>query len=243
MSELSLLDETYLNIKDMIIRGKYSPGSHLAVSKLSEELGVSHTPINEALNRLVLEGYVDFLPRRGMKVKALDFSEIIGAYEIRKMIELYCVDEMVEYAKNVPEYLKELKRCTKEQLDRGYDDRDKESMEQYFNYESYFHLLLITAKDNPQIYNLYKNLKSNGMFYYVLASTNNRLAKQRYVKAMKEHQDIIKALESGSARKLKTALSKHIDKARRSLVESVNLSDGPGNSMFIEHLNGAADML
>ncbi|MEA4854641.1 MAG: GntR family transcriptional regulator [Christensenella sp.] len=232
----SLLDSTYSHLKNMIIMGKYSPNSRLVVSKLSEELGVSHTPINEALNRLVSEGYVEFMPRRGMKVKKLTFEEIAETYEMRKMIELYCAEDMVQYAKNVPLYLEELHKCTDKQNATGYQATAENDMESFFKYEAYFHQLLLSATGNKQMFTLYRNLKSNGMFYYMMQSTHHKLSKTRYLQTMKEHEDILKAMEDGNVRRLKTLLTRHLERSQANLVQTIKTEKEHDISPFIQSL-------
>ena len=232
----SLLDSTYSHLKNMIIMGKYSQNSRLVVSKLSEELGVSHTPINEALNRLVSEGYVEFMPRRGMKVKKLTFEEIAETYEMRKMIELYCAEDMIYYAKTVPLYLEELHKCTDKQNEMGYKINAENDMKHFFEYETYFHQLLLSATNNKQMFTLYRNLKSNGMFYYMMQSTHHKLSKTRYLQTMKEHGDILKALEDENLRRLKTLLTKHLEKSQANLVETIQNEKEHDNSPFIQSL-------
>ena len=63
-----------------------------------EELGVSHTPVKDALNRLVSEGYVEAMPRRSMVVKEYSNIEFLDNYDQRLMIELYYADEILERA-------------------------------------------------------------------------------------------------------------------------------------------------
>ena len=118
---LSLLDMVYLRIKEDILSGRYAAGERMVVSRLSEQLGVSHTPINEALNRLVMEGYVEFIPRKGMKVRELDMTEIAETYEIRKMVELYSADKVIARAKADPAFLPEIRRLERMVAEGGYE--------------------------------------------------------------------------------------------------------------------------
>ena len=232
----SLLDSTYSHLKNMIIMGKYLPDSRLVVSKLSSELGVSHTPINEALNRLVSEGYVEFMPRRGMKVKKLTFEEIAETYEMRKMIELYCAEAMIEYAKDVPLYLEKLHECTDKQAKMGYEASAENDMENFFKYETYFHQLLLSATNNKQMFTLYKNLKANGMFYYMMQSTHHKLTKTRYLQTMKEHENILKALEDGNLRRLRMLLSKHLERSQENLLLTIQNEKKHDSIPFIQSI-------
>ena len=70
-----IVDQLYSDIKDRIIRGQLKPDEKLSVRQLCEYYGVSDTPVKQALNRLVTEGFVDALPRRGMRVRCITKQE------------------------------------------------------------------------------------------------------------------------------------------------------------------------
>ena len=92
---VSLVDVVTEKIRSNIYSGKYLPGQRLVVREISEELGVSHTPVKDALNRLVSEGYVVALPRRSMVVREYSNIEFIDNYDQRLMIELYYAEEII----------------------------------------------------------------------------------------------------------------------------------------------------
>ena len=105
---VSLVDVVTDKIRSNIYSGKYLPGQRLIVREISEELGVSHTPVKDALNRLVSEGYVVALPRRSMVVKEYSNIEFIDNYDQRMMIELYYADEIMKRAKEDPSMLEDM---------------------------------------------------------------------------------------------------------------------------------------
>ena len=74
-------------IRSAILSGDYAPGARLHEVRLSENLGVSRTPIRSALQSLASEGLLEYTPNRGYSVRQFRTSEIVDAYEIRAMLE------------------------------------------------------------------------------------------------------------------------------------------------------------
>ncbi len=210
---LSLLDMVYDRIKGDILSGIYASGERLVVSRISERLVVSHTPINEALNRLVMEGYVEFMPRRGMKVRELDMNEIADTYEIRKMVELYCADKVIAKARSEPAYLKEIRRLEQAVAKGGYSEAVKDNFQTFFASEGQFHQHLIQACGNQKLYQMYQNLKVNGVFYYKIVSAQQLLSELRYQQSIAEHASIVHAIAEGDVGALKETLADHLQKS------------------------------
>ena len=83
----SLTDEVYEYLSDKIIAGKYSSGDWLRQEDISTLLGVSQTPVREALDRLVASGLAERVPYRGVRVPILEPKEIIDAFLLRMILE------------------------------------------------------------------------------------------------------------------------------------------------------------
>ena len=89
---LSLTDQVYFKIKDLIFTQQIIPGQKLRHDYLSEKLGVSTTPIREAINRLVQEGYVRSVARKGYYLNEITVDEADELYSFREIIEQYTVE-------------------------------------------------------------------------------------------------------------------------------------------------------
>jgi DNA-binding GntR family transcriptional regulator len=88
---LTLTDKIYSLIKLGVIHQEYLPGSRLADQEIAERLGVSRTPVREAINRLAAEGLVTIIPRQGAFVTELSQESIKEIYEIREVLESLAV--------------------------------------------------------------------------------------------------------------------------------------------------------
>ncbi|NLZ51956.1 MAG: GntR family transcriptional regulator, partial [Thermoanaerobacteraceae bacterium] len=103
----SLRSKIYHHLKNAILDGVYKPGDSLIEMKLAKELGVSRTPIREAIRQLELEGLVTSIPNKGVVVEGVTLQDVEDIYEIRKMIEGLAARWAAE--KISDEQLKELK--------------------------------------------------------------------------------------------------------------------------------------
>ena len=91
----NLSARVYSQIKNLILCNEIMPGQKLHHQQLSERLGVSRTPVREALTRLVQEGYVSFLPNRGFTCKEIRMQEAEELYELREALEAFAVEKAI----------------------------------------------------------------------------------------------------------------------------------------------------
>ena len=91
----NLSARVYNQIKHLILCNEFMPGQKLHHQQLSERLGVSRTPVREALTRLVQEGYVSFLPNRGFTCKEIRMQEAEELYELREALEAFAVEKAI----------------------------------------------------------------------------------------------------------------------------------------------------
>jgi DNA-binding GntR family transcriptional regulator len=122
----NLSARVYNEIKRLILCNEVLPGQKLHHQELSERLGVSRTPVREALTRLVQEGYVSFLPNRGFTCKEIRLQEAEELYDLREALEAFAVekaihhltdDVLIELAKKTNRYGEDVKKqFTRERL-------------------------------------------------------------------------------------------------------------------------------
>lgn len=92
----NLSAQVYNQIKNLILCNEVLPGQKLHHQELSERLGVSRTPVREALTRLVQEGYVSLLPNRGFICKEIRLQEAAELYDVREALEALAVEKAIE---------------------------------------------------------------------------------------------------------------------------------------------------
>src|SRR5579859_2034234 len=84
---VNLKQRAYEHIRQNLLAGRYQPGSALSAVALAKEIGISQTPVREAISQLETEGLVEQLPRLGMRVKVIDRRELEELFEIRELLE------------------------------------------------------------------------------------------------------------------------------------------------------------
>lgn len=92
-----LVDKAYELVRNAILRNDLKPGDQLSEASLSEQIGISRTPIREALKRLEQEGMIEIVPRRGAFVTGISAEDITEIYQLREALECYAIQFVTEY--------------------------------------------------------------------------------------------------------------------------------------------------
>jgi DNA-binding GntR family transcriptional regulator len=126
MSEYKpLRDIVFETLKDAILKGKLEPKERLMEIQLAEQLGVSRTPVREAIRKLELEGLVIMEPRKGAYVSDISYEDIIDTLEVREALETYAVRLAIE--KNGTEKVIELEKLN-EEFKKAFEEDDIQRM-------------------------------------------------------------------------------------------------------------------
>jgi DNA-binding GntR family transcriptional regulator len=139
----SVVDHVYSALRERILSGDLPRGTKLRQASLAEELGVSRTPLREALRRLSTEGLVDFSPNRGATVTELDFGDMRHAWSARVALEPGAARLAAE--RRDPESIAAMRSAVERQRGAGAD-----GMESFAANRS-FHLALAAASGNPHL--------------------------------------------------------------------------------------------
>jgi DNA-binding GntR family transcriptional regulator len=185
-------------LKKSILEGKYKPGTRLNEAELASSMGVSRSPIREAIQRLAKEGLVNIVPRKGAFVNDLTFEEVEELYELREALEIKAAELAAQRISD--EEIDQISRL----LDRTSNALQRKKYAQYpwdldFHrqvahcaknryieekiYDTNIHLLLIRHKSGSEIGRAEKALKEHEKIFKGLEKRDVNLAKQ----AMKEH--------------------------------------------------------
>ncbi len=120
-----LRDIVFETLKDAILKGKLEPKERLMEIQLAEQLGVSRTPVREAIRKLELEGLVIMEPRKGAYVSDISYEDIIDTLEVREALETYSVRLAIQ--KNAAEKVYELELLNDE-FKRAFIEKDIQKM-------------------------------------------------------------------------------------------------------------------
>lgn len=140
-------ERAYNTIRKLLVEFKLKPEARINEMQLSRSLGISRTPIREALNRLASEGFVSLTPNRGFFVRSLSTEGLLDLYELRSIIECAAFRLMCERAAD--EELVRL-RLYWEGIVEGYQDQPPDTI---LAEDEAFHLLIAELSGNPEIVN------------------------------------------------------------------------------------------
>lgn len=199
----SLRAKVLYHIRNDILNGIYKPGETLIEKKLCENLGVSRTPVREAIMQLELEGLVQSIPNKGVIVKGISKKDIEDIYAIRVMIEGFAAKLAAE--KITKEDLTELKEIV--DLQEFYTT--KKDKEHLIKFDLKFHEIILKAgKSNPLIH-LQKT------FYHYIQKTrvSSYKTSSRAKEALKEHKAILNAIINKDAKQAEKLTVEHIKNA------------------------------
>ena len=196
----SLTSLIFERIREDILNGRYIPGDKLVEIKLADELGVSRTPVREALKQLELDGLVDNIPNRGVVVKGITTEDIDDILMIRLCIE-GLVGQWAAERINDSE-IKELQEI----FDLMEFYTSKKDVEKIIELKTKFHENLNKATKSRYLEGVLKDFQ-----LFIRQSRNNSLkAEGRIEFALEEHREILKALKEHDPENSKKALTKHI---------------------------------
>lgn len=203
-SSNSLGTRVFKQLQNDIINGEYQPGDYLTETKLSEELGVSRTPIREALKQLELEGLVKSTPGKGMVVQGISSKDIEDIFTIRMMIEGLAAKWAAE--KITDEELEELKEIL--DLQEFYTLKG-ESTSNLLNLDSRFHDIIFKAsKSRPLMHIL-----STFHHYAQRARSASLETMGRAQKVLEEHKAIFSALSARDPELAEKLTTEHAENA------------------------------
>ncbi len=205
----SLRSRVFTQLQNDILNGRYEPGESLTELKLSEELGVSRTPVREALRQLELEGLVQSIPNKGAIVKGVSAQDIQDIYTIRMLIEGLAARWATE--KITPRELEELKEAV--ELEEFYTLKNDNV--HLLQFDTRFHDIIFKAsKSKPLMHTL-----STFHHYVQKARRISMSSPERALEVLEEHKAILQAIIDKDAYKAERLTTEHVRNASSSLLK------------------------
>lgn len=196
-------ERAYNTIRQLLVEFRVRPGDRINEVQLSRTLGVSRTPIREALNRLASEGFVTLTPNRGFFVRSLSTDGLLDLYELRAIIECAAFALMCERADD--SQLQRLGRYWAS-IEKGYRDQPTDVI---LSEDEGFHLLIAELSGNPEIVGQ-------------LASINARI---RFIRRIQiEHPSHDRAQISAHSQIVKAALKRDVEGGTKLLREHIEIT-------------------
>ena len=197
---LPLRDVVFNSLREAILRGELQPGERLMELQLASQLGVSRTPIREAIRMLEQEGLAVTMPRKGAEVAKMTLKDMEDVLEVREALDELAV--RLACAKITPEQLSLLKE--KEQA--FVDCTRNQQVKQLAEADVAFHDVIYEVTGNQKLVTLLNNLREQIYRYRVeyLKNPNN------YEMLIREHEMIVRALENHDIEASEDAMHIHV---------------------------------
>jgi DNA-binding GntR family transcriptional regulator len=201
----SVVDQVYSAIRERISSGSLPRGARVHQEDLAEELGVSRTPVREALRRLAAEGLVEMRTNRGARVADVDQVGMRVSYEARTVIEPGAA--RLAAARQLQEPLARMRAAVAAQR------RSLRNVQRSFEANREFHLALATASGNEFLVQFAERLwvaRIGETIYERQVQTQERMLLD-----VREHEQIIEAIEAGDGRRAESLARRHLSDAMK----------------------------
>lgn len=211
-------EKAYLHIQRKIALGELRAGQSISELALAKELGISRTPIREALGQLAAEGILEQSPNRQAVVVTLTRQDIIDLYELREALEVYAVGKVARQPARPPD-LSRLQSLTdpilvlKDELDQsGKSELGREQMHRFVAYDLGFHTLLVRMAANARIL---KVVNETRLMIRIFAMRRQGHGPALLEQIHRQHCDVVRAVGDQDPERAMRIISEHIQRSLR----------------------------
>lgn len=209
---LPLREVVYNTLREAILSGKLRSGERLMENQLAQKLGVSRTPIREALRMLGQENLVGIIPRKGAQVLEMSEKDVKDILEVRASLETLAVK--LAAMRITDEELKSLKYVHQKFL-KSVDSAEFNEMA---DLDEEFHEIIFHASKNNKLIGIITNLKLQ-LYRYRLAYL--KFNEETRKLAASQHTKLIEAIENHDLEEAKLAASEHIESQSKIIIEVI----------------------
>lgn len=207
----SLLDRAYNEIKFRIITCSYRPGEVLSEATISHELKIGRTPVHQAIHRLMMDGLISIMPRKGVMVAPVGVEEVMEIIDVRLVNECYCARLAADRASESE--LQQLKAILKS----SENVMNKRDVQQMMLLDRKFHDTLARAAKNAVLADVLRNLHERSLrFWFIL------LRDPDYHRSVwEQHRMIVDTIERRQPDAAENAMREHILAFQRNVTRKV----------------------
>ena len=210
---LPLRDVVFQTLRKAILTGELMPGEMLMEIHLAEKLGVSRTPIREAIRKLELEGLVMNIPRRGAQVAEISERGLRDVLEVRRALDTFCAELACERISD--EEKEALKKACKD-FEDAVETKDVTVIAKA---DVAFHDIIVGATGNERLVALLNNLAEQ-MYRYRFEYIKDF---SQHGKLIEEHRVLMDAILKGNIIGARDAAREHIDNQEKSILMQISI--------------------
>ncbi|NLE26481.1 MAG: GntR family transcriptional regulator, partial [Clostridiaceae bacterium] len=206
-----LRDVIFETLRKAIVSGDIKPGERLMEVSLADQMGVSRTPVREAIRRLEAEGLVTMTPRKGTHVSELSVKDIMDVLEVRTVLDKLATDLAAKRMQ--PAQLKSLESVHKQYISCV----ERENMEGAVKKDVEFHDLIYAASGNPRLVAVAGSLREHIYRFRVIYMSGSLIAEN----VLNEHEEILTALKEAQNNIASNLAEKHIRNQMETIIKTV----------------------
>lgn len=210
---LPLRDVVFNTLRKAILTGELKPGERLMEIHLANRLGVSRTPIREAIRKLELEGLVIMIPRRGAEVAQITEKSLKDVLEVRRALDALCVELACD---RISDGEKEQLKKACDEFARATTTKDATVIAKA---DVAFHDIIVQATGNQRLIQLINNL-SEQMYRYRFEYIKDEI---RHDSLIEEHRIIYESIVRRDREKAAATAKLHIDNQEKSIIRQIRM--------------------
>ena len=220
--------QVFEKVKGMILRGDIPPGIRIIENELADSMGISRTPVREAVHRLAAEGFLDPLPKGGYAVRGLTVSGVEETFDIRSSLESFAAflaakrftdEELLPLEENIDEF----QRCL-----------DGNDLSRLTRINTDFHELLYALSRSPRLIKMINDLRDDIFLLRKVMLNSADMARL----SNKDHQEMIRAMKRGESEKVEKLVKEHILRGKEYVLKQIGKGDPSVTHYFVEQGRG-----
>ena len=214
----------YRHIRQKILDGSVPPGTRLSYGSIGKEIGISATPVREAVGQLASEGFVELVPQLGAVVRELSRDEAVELYELREALESFAARRAAErigdrLLAELERNLEASRELVAEVRHSGVETADAEAGRRFHGFDLAFHMTLIEASQNRR---MLKVVGDSHILTRIFQADRHAFRLDILETTLAEHEAIAEAVRDRDADAAEQAMRRHI---RNSLELTLTESD------------------
>ena len=217
---LPLRDVVFNTLREAILKGELKPGERLMELQLASKLGVSRTPIREAIRMLEQEGLAVTMPRKGAEVAKMTLKDMEDVLEVREALDELAAK--IACKKISDEQLANLKTI-KDEFKRSMDSGDVKKIAEE---DVKFHDAIYEATNNAKLVSMMNNIREQ-MYRYRVEYLKEEQTRNLLVS---EHEELVKAIREGDVQKAQDISFHHLENQRMAIIRTIRAENAARES-------------
>jgi DNA-binding GntR family transcriptional regulator len=215
LSQLTLKEKAYQEVRRLIITGEIKPGDFLSERSLVERLEMSRTPIRSALDRLEIEGFIKQSPKQGVVVEEISINRAFDIYELRIAIESYVVNKLSLRTIQDSEIKRLQENLNQQKLLIDTEMYDNASFLAFLSLDLEFHNELIKIVENKEFIQIMDQIQDKLL---LIASNVFRKQENRMMVSYEDHMRIFNYILNGQNKEAVEEMIKHLEYGKQILI-------------------------